>query len=127
MRQLLLATATLAVLGSGFASLAQAEEVTHPKPVVAKEAKDAKEVAVTAVNHIDPLSGKEVDAKIGTLELTHEKKTVIVGFSSKESLDKATAADEKVKAMIADAAVGKKLIKDGALVDIPKHEKKHKD
>ncbi len=123
MRQFLLATATLCALGVvTFAQTAQAEE-THPKAEMAKE-------AAKPVNHIDPLTGKEVDAKVATLELTHEKKPVIVGFSSAESLAKATAADEKTKAMIADAAVGKKLIKDGALVDLPKepeHKKKHKD
>ena len=118
MRSLLLATATLCAMG--FAPLIQAEEVHPPKTETTKE-------AAKAVNHIDPLSGKEVDAKVATLSLTLDKKSVIVGFSSKESLDKATASDEKTKAMIAEAAAGKKLIKEGALVDIPKHEKKKKD
>lgn len=119
MRQLLLLTATLCAFGA--APLLRADDTA---PVKAEAGKDA---AKTPVNHIDPLSGKEVDDKVGTLELAHEKKTVIVGFSSKESLAKATAADEKTKKLIADAAVEKKLIKDGALVDIPEHKKKHKD
>jgi hypothetical protein len=109
MRHLLLASATcLALLGApAFAG---------------DDAKPAAEHAKVA-NTIDPLSGKAVDEKVGTLELTWKKKTVVVGFSSKESLDKAKASDEKTKEQIAEAAKEHEIIQDGKLVD--DGEKKH--
>ena len=89
-----------------------------PKAEVAKEAK--------AVNTLDPLTGKEIIAEAGTLELTYEKKAIVVGFSSKESLAKAKAADEKLKALIAKGAKHHQIIKDGALTDPEgKKEEKH--
>ena len=114
MRHLLLASATcVALLGA---------------PVFAGD--DAAKPATTTehtkvANTIDPLTGKAVDDKVGTLELTWKKKTVTVGFSSKESLDKAKASDDKTKEQIAEAAKEHELIKDGKLVPSEDGEKKH--
>ena len=115
MRLLLLASATCALIGSpAFAGDDAA------KPAAAGE--HAK-----AVNAIDPTTDKAIDAAVGTLELTWKKKTVTVGFSSKESLDKAKAADDKTKEQIAEAAKEHEYIKDGKLVPLDEKdgEKKH--
>lgn len=112
MRNLLLASATcVALLGA---------------PAFAGD--DAAKPAVEhgkVANTIDPLSGKAVDEKVGTLELTWKKKAVTVGFSSKESLDKAKGSDDKTKELIAEAAKEHELIKDGKLVPSEDGEKKH--
>ena len=118
MRHLLLATATCLALIAA--------------PAVTASAADAPAHAATAgkpVNKIDPLSGKDVDATVDTLELSYthkdKKKAVVVGFSSKDDLAEAKKDDEKTQALIAEAADHHKLIKDGKLVEI-KHEKKDK-
>ena len=72
------------------------------------------------------MTGKEITAEAGTLELTYEKKAIVVGFSSKDSLAKAKAADDKLKALIAKGAKHHQIIKDGALIDPEgKKEEKH--
>lgn len=122
MRHLLLtATAFAALVGApAFA----ADEPEHKKEHEHEHAKD-EGVAGAAVNKIDPTTGKEVDAKAGTLELKWEKKSVIVGFSSKESNEAASKADDKTKELIAEAAKTHKLIVDGKLVESKKHGDKH--
>jgi hypothetical protein len=117
MRHLMLSSLTcFAVMA---APLVSAEDA-HKELPKAEAAKDAK-----AVNTLDPLTGKEVVAEAGTLEMTYDKKTIVVGFSSKESLAKAKAGDEKLKALIAKGAKHHQIIKDGALTDVEaKHEKK---
>ena len=127
MRHLLLtATAFAALIGApAFA----ADEPVHPKEHehAKTDAKgDAKADAV-AVNKIDPTTGKEVDAKAGTLELMWEKKPVVVGFSSKESFEAASKADDKTKDLIAQAVKTHKMVVDGKLVEPKKHDKKHDD
>ncbi len=120
MRHLLLTTAALAAFAGipAFAADEDGHGKDHTKTEAGKEAK--------AVNKVDPTTGKEVDAKVDTLELKYEKKAVIVGFSSKESLEAATKADEAGKEMIAHAAKTHKLIKDGKLVEMEKSEKHDK-
>ena len=118
MRHLLLtATAFAALIGApAFA----ADEPTHPKDHGHEHAK----ADGIAANKIDPTTGKEVDAKAGTLELKWEKKTVVVGFSSKESFEAASKADDKTKEMIAEAVKTHKTIVDGKLVEGKKSENK---
>ena len=121
MRHLLLtATAFAALIGApAFA----ADVPVHPKEHGHEHAK----ADAAAVNKIDPTTGKEVDAKAGTLELMWEKKPVVVGFSSKESFEAASKADDKTKDLIAQAVKTHKMVVDGKLVEMKKHDKKHDD
>ena len=123
MRHLLLtATAFAALIGvPAFA----ADEPVHPKEH--EHAHEHAKAEAAAGNKIDPTTGKEVDAKAGTLELKLNKKTVVVGFSSKESYEAASKADDKTKEMIAEAVKTHKLIVDGKLVEGKKSVKKHED
>ncbi len=121
MRHLLLASLTCAAVVAAPVFAADEPAKDHPKHEAA--AKEGK-----AVNKLDPLTGKEVVADAGTLDLTYKKDTVTVGFSSKESLEKAKAADDKLKELIAKAAKHHQLIKDGGLVEpAGKHDKDKKD
>lgn len=116
----------LLLTATAFAALIGAPAFAADEPVHPKEHEHAKADGV-AVNKIDPTTGKEVDAKAGTLELMWEKKPVVVGFSSKESYEAASKADDKTKDLIAQAVKTHKLIVDGKLVEMKKHEKKHDD
>ena len=110
---------------TAFAALIGAPAFAADEPVHPKEHEHAKADGA-ASNKIDPTTGKEVDAKAGTLELKWEKKTVVVGFSSKESFEAASKADDKSKEMIAEAVKTHKVIVDGKLVE-GKKNKKHEE
>jgi len=121
MRHVLLATATcLALIAAPAVTASAADAPAHA-------------AAGKAINKVDPLTGKEVDATVDTLELSYthkdKKKSVVVGFSSKESLAEAKKDDEKTQALIAEAADHHKQIKDGKLVELEghKHDHDHKD
>jgi hypothetical protein len=126
MRHVLLATATcLSLISAPAITASAADEPAHPKAEAGKEAAKAGK----AVNKLDPLTGKEVDASVDTLELSYthkkEKKTVVVGFSSKDSFEEAKKADEKKQELIAQAAEKHKLIKEGKLVEPEGHKHDH--
>jgi len=113
----------LLLTATAFAALIGAPAFAADEPVHPKEHEHAKADGA-AMNKIDPTTGKEVDAKAGTLELKWDKKAVVVGFSSKESYEAASKADDKTKEMIAEAAKTHKLIVDGKLVEGKKHDEK---
>lgn len=117
MRHLLLTTAALAALTAFAGTPAFAEEGGHDKPKTEEGAKGK------TANRVDPTTGKPVDHKVETLTIKFDKHEIVVGFSSKESYEAASKADDKTKELIAEAAKTHKVIKDGKLVEMEKHEK----
>lgn len=111
MSRTILTTALLACLSGAACAADAAEHAAAPK---------AEHAAATAVNAIDPISGKAVDAKIKAVTVHVGDKEILIGVSSQADADQIAKADHKAQELYAKAAQEGKLVKNGKIVDAPK-------